>query len=297
MCWWFVRGRDQNRTTPKFRASHGSRRALGFIPFGPGDRQVNGNTITYLGRKYRFWEGRRPLPMSAKGGCFVEDSLGRWWVCFTVPVSLRNQYGQGAIGIDLGLKTLAALSNGTKIDAPSYYRHWEQRLATAQRAGNKRRAKAIHAKIANCRRDHMHKTTTQIARTNKLIVVGLVNAAALKKTMMSKSVQDVGWYKFRRALEYKASMHQATYLEVNERGTSVTCSSCGARSGPKGHIGLRVRQWDCSQCGARHDRDVNSAKRILHVGLSAQPPVEENWLLTRMREGCLLGSYRESTRC
>ena len=150
------------------------------------------------------------------------------------------------------------------------YRKYEAALASAQRDGNKRRAKAINAKIANARRDQMHKATTKIARENRLIVVGDVNAAQLKQTRIAKSVSDASWTMFRRQLEYKASRHQAIYIEADERFTSVTCSECGSLSGPKGIAGLRIRQWECSDCGTSHDRDVNAAHNILRVGLSAQ---------------------------
>jgi IS605 OrfB family transposase len=202
----------------------------------------------------------------------VQDARGRWYITFQCQIDNALQTGKGLIGIDLGLKQLAALSNGTTIPALRNYRRYEAALGNAQRAKNKRRVRAIHAKIANARRDQAHKATTKIARENSLIVVGNVNVAGLKKTRMAKSVSDAGWSMFRNMLRYKASRHGATFIEADERFTSQTCSDCGVIGGPKGIAGLGVRRWECSGCGASHDRDVNAAKNILRVGLECQPP-------------------------
>lgn len=271
VCREFAKARDAVGRAPRFRSSFGSRRALGWIPFQKQSRQVTGNSITYLGKTYRFFgTKRRPLPDDTKGGAFVEDTLGRWYVCFNVEVPERQPHGNAAVGIDLGLKSFAALSDGRAIAAPQHYRQHEQKLAVAQRAGNKQRARRLHAKIKNCRNDFLHKASTQLARDHAFIAVGNVNSSRLVKTRMAKSVLDAGWSGFRAMLAYKAT----DYAEVDERFTTVTCSACGARSGPQGQKGLRIRAWECSECGASHDRDVNAARNILAVALSAQRPVE-----------------------
>lgn len=275
VCEQFAKSRDKAKHSLRFRASGGARRALGWIPFQKQSRQVEGNAITYLGKRFRwFGDKRRPLPETAKGGAFVEDALGRWYVCFHVEVAEDRPTGNAKVGIDLGLKAMAACSDGYVIEAPRIYRRHEQRLAVAQRAGNKRRVKAIHAKIKECRKDFTHKATAKIARENVLIAVGNVNASTLAKTRMAKSVLDAGWSMFRAQLGYKASRHRAVYLDIDEKFTTVTCSACGARSGPQGQKGLRIREWTCVECGAAHDRDHNSAKNIL--ALSVERPVEES---------------------
>lgn len=259
---------SRNRST-KFRSSFGEKRALGWVPFQRQSRNVDGNSIIYLGKCYRwFGDKRRPLPETAKGGAFVEDALGRWWVCFQVEVADRQVAIDGEIGIDLGLKSLASTSTGEIIENPRHLAQWAERLAVAQRAGNKRRVTTIHAKISNVRRDFHHKLSTRLSREHAFIAVGNVNAKSLAKTKMAKSVLDAGWSSFRNMLSYKAS----TYLEVDEQFTTVTCSACGARSGPKGQKGLRIREWDCVECGVVHDRDQNSAKNIL--ARSVAGPVE-----------------------
>lgn len=279
VCDRFAKNRDQHRKCPRFRASGGPRRALGWVPFQKQSRQLDGNSVAYLGKKYRFFGAkRRPLPADARGGAFVEDASGRWWVTIQAGIEDERATGAGEVGVDLGLKSLATMSTGEKIENITPYRRLEAKLATAQRSGNKRRTRAIHYKIANIRRDHLHKASAKIARENKLIVVGDLNVSAIAKTRMAKSVLDAGWSMFRNMLRYKASRHGARYVEVDERFTTQTCSSCGILppGRPKGIAGLGIREWDCSSCGASHDRDVNAALNILKLGRSAAPRVDES---------------------
>jgi IS605 OrfB family transposase len=277
-CEQFVKSRDQHKKNPRFRRSSSPKKSLGWIPFLKQSRQITGNSITYLGRTYKvFGTKRRPIPEGAKGGCFVEDSRGRWYVCFQVEVEKDQEHGQGKVGIDLGLKTLATLSNGQKIENPRSYRKLEEKLGIAQRANNKKRVKVLHDKIKNVRKDYLHKESNKLIKNNCLIVVGNVSASQLAKTKMAKSVLDAGWTTFRSMLNYKASRHSASYLEVDERFTTQTCSACGLRpeSRPKGIAGLGIREWVCSDCGVVHDRDINAAQNILKLGRSVAPLAEE----------------------
>jgi len=266
VCRTFAQARDKLKHAPRFRSSFGPKRALGWIPFEAQSRQLDRNSIVYLGRRYRwFGNKRRPLPKIAKGGAFVEDILGRWWVCFCIEVADKTPMGKREVGIDLGLKTLATLSDGTKFTNLRHQAAWAQRLARAQRAGNKRQVKAIHIRIANSRKDHLHKTTTRLAARYAFIAVGNVNAKRLAQTWIAKSVLDAGWSTFRSFLRYKSP----GCVEVDEKFTTQTCSVCHAHRGPKGIAGLGMRFWVCPECGAHHSRDVNSARAILEVGRSA----------------------------
>ena len=274
ICRQFAKSRDVNRKCPRFRASFGGKRALGWIPFIPRATKLDGDTAVYLKRRFRFWKSRE-VEGEYRAGNFVEDARGRWYVVFQSEVADDLPAGNGSVGIDLGLKDLATLSDGRKIPALQHYRRYEAKLAIAQRARNKKRVRAIHAKIANARRHNLHEQSTRIARENSLIVVGDVNASALAKTRLAKSVLDAGWSSFRHMLRYKAARRQAVYVEADERWSSQTCSACGAipASSPKGMGALGVRRWQCCECGTDHDRDVNAARNILHVGLEHQPPV------------------------
>lgn len=279
VCGQFATNRDRAKGALRFRSSGGPKRALGWVPFTRNARQVTGDAVTYLGKRYRFFGAkRRPLPATARGGAFVEDARGRWYACFHVEVADASPTGTNEVGIDLGLKTLATCSDGEIIPALQHFRRYEARLALAQRASNKRRVRAIHAKIANTRRDQLHKATAKIARENQLIVVGNVSSRKLVKTRMAKSVLDASWAMLKHQLAYKASRHGAVFLEVSERWTSQTCSCCGTipASSPKGKGALGIRRWECSECGAVHDRDVNAAINILTAGRSVPPHADES---------------------
>ena len=138
--------------------------------------------------------------------------------------------------------------------------------------------RAIHAKIANTRKDAMHKFSTGLVARNAAIFVGNVSAGAMVKTKMAKSTLDAGWSMLKTMLEYKSHQAGVVFEEVNEAYTTQTCSSCGVipASSPKGRTGLRMRRWTCCDCGAEHHRDVNAAMNIAargHARLAGGIPV------------------------
>ncbi len=252
------------------------KKSLGWVPFVRRTVQLKGDSITLQKRRYRFWR-HRDFNEAFKTGCFVEDAQGRWFVCFTAEAEDLPQAPDTAVGIDLGLKDLATLSDGTVISNDHWYRGLEDKLAIAQRARNNKRVKAIHAKIKNRRKHELHVASNRIAKQYRTIVIGDVSSTKLAKTNMAKSVYDAGWYQLKQSLQYKARRRQGSFQVVNEAYTTQTCSSCGCLpdSRPKGIAGLGIRQWECSECGVVHDRDHNAAINILSVGLERQPLVEE----------------------
>ena len=153
-------------------------------------------------------------------------------------------------------------------EMPGFARRTESRIGVAQRANKKRQARALHAKVRNQRKDHLHKASAALAREYGLIVVGDVSPSKLAKTRMAKSVLDAGWSDFKKMLSYKAIRHGGKVIEVSEAYTSQTCSTCGAlpEGRPRGIAGLEIRQWECGGCGAVHDRDVNAALNIARLG-------------------------------
>jgi putative transposase len=175
ICRQFAASRDSHRRCPRFRASFGAKRALGWVPFIARAIKVDGDVVTYLKRKFHFWHSRN-IGVDIKAGAFVQDARGRWYVVFQCEVADALPTGNGRVGIDLGLKALATCSDGVTIPAQRHYRRYEAALAIQQRAGNKKRIRAVHAKIANARRHHLHEWSTRIARNNQLIVVGDVGA-------------------------------------------------------------------------------------------------------------------------
>ena len=184
-----------------------------------------------------------------------------------VKVQAKASAGTASVGIDLGLKEAAVTSAGERIEG-RFYRKLECQLGIAQRAHKKNRVKAIHAKIANQRKDLLHQFSTKLVRENAAIFVGDVASAKLVKTKMAKSALDAGWSSLKTMLEYKSHQAGIVFEVVNESYTTQTCSCCGAipASSPKGRAGLRIREWTCSECGAVHERDVNAARNILAAG-------------------------------
>lgn len=279
VCEQYAKSRSQKKR-PYLR--YRSKKHLGWVPLKGRDLKETPCGFHFNGREFRVFKSR-PLPAGSSikdGTNFSQDSRGNWFlnICIEVVDDAQRPINN-ILGIDLGLKDFATLSNGQRIETPKFYREAQAELAVAQRAHKNRRVKAIQAKTANRRRDFLHKLSTRIVREFDLIAVGNVSAAGLAKTNMAKSVLDAGWSSFRSQLAYKAVKHGAWFEEVNESFSTQTCSDCGARpdSRPKGIAGLGIRQWVCSDCGSLHDRDVNAAKNILSkltVGLGHETPVE-----------------------
>jgi len=148
------------------------------------------------------------------------------------------------------------------------YRALEAKLGIAQRANNKPRVRALHAKIKHRRQDSLHKYSRKLVNDNAVIFVGNVSSQKLVKTSMAKSVLDAGWSTLKAMLEYKCDHAGIVFEEINERYSTQTCSCCGVipDSSPKGRTGLGIREWSCSECGAEHHRDINAARNILAAG-------------------------------
>ena len=112
----------------------------------------------------------------------------------------------------------------------------------------------------------MHKLSTALVEEYGAIFIGNVNASALAKTRIAKSVLDAGWNLFRTMLQYKCDDAGVWFDEVDEAYSTQTCSCCKRRTGPKGLEGLGIREWACLECGAYHHRDINAAENILAAG-------------------------------
>lgn len=251
--------------------------SLGWIPFKKGGASYQNGQVKFCGLKLSLWDSYGLSKYDLRAGSISQDARGRWYLNVCVKVEAKPGAGTASIGIDLGLKTTAVCSNGDSLASRTYRKH-EPALAIAQRARKKDRTRAIHARIANTRKDAMHKFSTRLVAENAAIFVGNVSSAKLVKTKMAKSTLDAGWSMLKTMLEYKSHQAGIVFEEVNERYTTQTCSCCGVipASSPKGRAGLGIREWTCSDCGSVHDRDTNAAKNILargHARLAAGIPV------------------------
>jgi len=268
-----TRRKQFKRSRLAWRKSGGVRRSLGWIPVNTGAAKWKSGQVFHNGTYFKVWDSYGLSQYKFRSGSFNEDARGRWYFNVVVEVDIPPNQAQGEVGIDLGLKDTATCSDGQKLEAGRFYRDLEAKLAAAQRAGNKGRVKAIHAKIKNRRKDANHKFSRNLISQYGTIVVGNVSASKLAKTKMAKSVLDAGWYQLKTMLEYKCDHAGTVFKEVNEAYTTQTCSNCGAlpKERPKGIAGLGIRDWICSECGASHDRDVNAARNILSLGAGRCP--------------------------
>lgn len=239
-----------------------AKRSLSWIPIYRDIISINGDSFKFNGLQFKFWKSR-DIEGDIKTGSLIQDATGRWFLTLSCQVAEPQHKSDGeSVGIDLGLKTVATLSDGVKYSRDSITNKWAIKLAKAQRARKRRMTTSIHQKIKNIRKDWNHKVTTNIVRQYSQIAIGDVSSSKLTKTRMAKSVNDASWFQFKSMLEYKARRFGVDYKEINEKFSSVTCSVCLQKTGPSGLSALGVREWQCS-CGAHHDRDVNAAKNIL----------------------------------
>jgi putative transposase len=268
---YVIRKRQFKKLKLKWRSR---KRSLGWIPFKAAYIRLQDDTVTYCGHRFRLWLSR-PVEGVIKTGSFTQDARGRWYVNFQCEVPDADEpVGTLDLGIDLGLKSQIACSDGVIYSRENLTRQHEEALAMAQRAHKKKRVKAIQARIANARTDWTHKATTAIARRAKLIVIGDVSSAKLTKTAFAKSTYDAAWHSVRQQLTYKAIRLAGVCVPGRETFSSVTCSACGARSGPSGLRALGVREWVCPRCGVAHERDVNAAKNILALRTGRGTPAK-----------------------
>ncbi|MGW5876501.1 RNA-guided endonuclease InsQ/TnpB family protein [Nocardiopsis terrae] len=267
---------------PKFKSKKNARRSATFA----------NNAFAFTGGELKLAKTREPLaivwhrplpegadPSSVTVSC---DGSDRWFVSILVQDTIAAVPLTGvAVGVDAGLAHLMTLSTGEKITNPRYERRDRAKLARTQRElsrkqkGSANRDKArkkvakVHARIADRRRDHLHKVTTRLVRENQAIAIeDLTVRNMLKNHSLARAISDVAWTELRSMLEYKTAWYGRELLLVDRWfPSSRLCSTPGCtHQAPS--LPLNVREWTCPDCGTVHDRDVNAATNILAAGLA-----------------------------
>lgn len=219
----------------------------------------------------------RALPSKPRS-CVLSRSADKWYIVFHVEVAATARSGQDCIGIDLGLSSLAAMSNGETIARHHFtkrnarkLRRLQRALSRCKRGSNTRRKRKLlvarhHAYISNVRRDFLHKESRKIVNRFGRIAVEGLNIKGLARGMLAKSVHDASWGQFVSLIRYKAESAGCEFIEVDPRETSQTCPECGAVA--KKTLAERVHRCDC---GCVLDRDV-AAAIVVHQRAFGLPP-------------------------
>jgi putative transposase len=183
-----------------------------------------------------------------------------------------------SVGIDLGIKTFIKTSEGQDYDNLKFRNSQNKKIIKTQRElskrvkGSKNREKSrlklakIYEKISNKKEYHLHSIVNQLLNDNQVIIIEDLNVSGmLKNHKLSKSIQDVSFYRFKEILKYKAEWYGRKVIEVDRWfPSSKLCSNCGYK---KDDLTLKDREWICPKCGSNHDRDLNAAKNIKNEGL------------------------------
>ncbi len=226
----------------------------------------------------------RPLKGKAKTAIINRSATGKFYICFSVecePNILPKL--PNSVGIDVGLKTFAALSDGVEIENPRFARKEEKALARAQRKFSKaekgtplrrKRGKVVarvHERIGWRRNNFSHQHSRKIINSYGLIAVEDIQVnRMLHKHCLARSISDVAWSMFFQYLTYKAEEAGRVMVKVNPAYTSQTCSACGHRLDITQRLSLGDRIFDCPDCHLHIDRDLNAARNIVRIGLGLQ---------------------------
>ncbi|WP_019502930.1 RNA-guided endonuclease InsQ/TnpB family protein [Pseudanabaena sp. PCC 6802] len=226
----------------------------------------------------------RQLPKGAEPSTITVklSPSGRWTVSLLVNVEIEPlPKSAHQIGIDLGITSLVALSNGEKVANPKGFAAKRIKLRKAQKAlsrkqkGSNNRQKArlkvakVHQEISDARKDFLHKLTTQLVRENQTIAIeDLAVKNMVKNRQLALAIGDASWGELVRQLEYKSDWYGRTLVKIDRWfPSSKRCGHCGYIVDK---LPLNIREWDCPQCGTHHDRDLNAANNILAAGLAVK---------------------------
>ena len=259
---------------PRFKKKMGRQSAR----FRIGGFSIKGDEVylAKIGNVKPIWS--RCLPSAPTSVTVIKDCANRYFLSFVVEVeTIHNVAKNQSIGIDLGIKTFAVMSNGEKAESPDYsridrkIRKLQKKLSRQPKDSKRRnltriRIAKLHHKIADTRKDFLHKLSTKIVNDNQVIVLEDLNVSGLvKNRKLARVISLQGWREFRTFCEAKSEKFNRDFRVINRwEPTSQICSECGYKWGK---LDLKVRSVRCMNCGTQHDRDENAAKNINKVGI------------------------------
>jgi putative transposase len=259
---------------PRFKKKTNSQSAT-FVKSGFSIRDES-VYLAKIGNISPIWS--RQLPSDPSSVTVIKDCANRYFLSFVVEINSDIVEAKNhSIGIDLGIKTFAVMSDGTSTKSPNYkqldrkIRRLQRKLAR-QPKDSKRRNKTriqiakLHNQIADTRKDFLHKLSTKVVSENQTIILEDLNVSGLvKNRKLARAISQQGWYEFRALCEAKSEKFGRDFRVINRwEPTSQICSNCGFRWGK---LDLKIRSIQCLNCGIEHDRDENAAKNIKKVGL------------------------------
>ena len=266
---------------PKFKSKHDNHKSY-TTNFTNGNIAVDFETGKIKLPKLRTVKTKlhREFTGKIKSVTVSQVPSGKYYVSILVETEHKElAHTKDSIGIDLGIKDLCITSNGKIYKNPKIIRKYERQLTKLQRQlshkekrsnnyyKTKKKIALYHEKIANTRKDYLHKISHRIISENQVIVSeNLQIKNMVKNHHLAKAISDVSWYELTRQLEYKATWNGRKYIKIDTfYASSQLCSVCGYQN--PDIKDLSVRTWICPECGAEHDRDINAAKNILADGL------------------------------
>ena len=260
---------------PKFKKRTSSQSAR-LTRRGFSMKENGGVYLAKIGIVNPVWS--RELPSEPSSVTVIKDCANRYFLSFLVEIeSIQTEAKNSSVGIDLGIKTFAVMSNGEKAESPNYkkldrkIRKLQRKLARQPKDSRRRNLTRIkiaklHNQIADTRKDFLHKLSTKIVNENQVIVLEDLNVSGLvKNRKLSRAISQQGWREFRTLCEAKSEKFGREFQVISRwEPTSQVCSDCEFKWGK---IDLSIRSVLCLSCGTEQDRDENAARNIEQVGM------------------------------
>lgn len=275
-----VKRGNKDQGFPKFKSKHNNKHTYRTV--------INNNSIKAKENKIKLpklglvkFAKSREIEGRVLNCTIIKTCSGKYFIsicCADIELE-KHDNNKNIIGIDLGIKDFAITSDGEIVKNPKYLSKLEKKLKREQRnlskkkKGSKNRSKQrirlniVYEKIANQRNDFLHKTSSKLIKENQIICFEDLNVKDMVKDYkLAKAISDVSWSEFKRMIEYKGLWKNRIIQEVDRYyPSSQLCSNCGYRNVMVKNI--NIREWTCSECGIKHNRDINAATNIKKEGM------------------------------